>query len=85
MSGNQVVPKPGGRPKDAAAMVIDEQGTIADVAKSLGLVEQTLGNWYTKSASTAASGRAPRPLPTGTAAQTTKIHPCRGTRATFTS
>jgi len=52
MSGKQVVPKPGGRSrytaefkKDAAAMVIEEQRTIADVAKSLGLVEQTLGNW----------------------------------------
>lgn len=60
-------------------MAIDEQGTIADVAKSLGQVEQTLGNWYTKSASTAASGRAPQPLPTGTAALTTKIHPRRPT------
>ena len=52
MSGKQVAPKPGGRPKytaefkkDAAAMVIDEERTIADVARSLGLVEQTLGNW----------------------------------------
>ena len=52
MSGNQAAPKPGGRSKyaaefkkDAAAMVIDEDRTIADVAKSLGLVEQTLGNW----------------------------------------
>jgi transposase-like protein len=26
-------------------MVIDEDRTIADVARSLGLVEQTLGNW----------------------------------------
>ena len=30
---------------DAAAMVIDDERTIADVADSLGLVEQTLGNW----------------------------------------
>ena len=26
-------------------MVIDEDRTIAEVAKALGLVEQTLGNW----------------------------------------
>jgi transposase-like protein len=52
MSGNQAVPKPGGRSKytaefkkDAAAMVLDEERTIVDVARSLGLVEQTLGNW----------------------------------------
>lgn len=43
---------PGGRAKytaefkkDAAAMVLDEERTIAEVARSLGLVEQTLGNW----------------------------------------
>lgn len=30
---------------DAAGMVIDGDRTIADVAESLGLVEQTLGNW----------------------------------------
>ncbi len=52
MSGKQQVPRPGGRSKytaefkkDAAAMVIDEDRTIVDVARSLGLVEQTLGNW----------------------------------------
>jgi len=31
--------------KDAAALVIDQKRTIADVAKQLGVVEQTLGNW----------------------------------------
>lgn len=31
--------------KDAVSMVIDGQRTITDVAGSLGLVEQTLGNW----------------------------------------
>jgi transposase len=31
--------------KDAVSMVIDGQRTVADVAGSLGLVEQTLGNW----------------------------------------
>jgi len=52
MSGKQQVPRPGGRSKytaefkkDAAAMVLDEERTIVDVARSLGLVEQTLGNW----------------------------------------
>jgi transposase len=30
---------------DAVALVIDGERTVADVAKSLGLVEQTLGNW----------------------------------------
>jgi transposase-like protein len=31
--------------KDAAALVIDQKRTVADVARELGLVEQTLGNW----------------------------------------
>ena len=31
--------------KDAVALVIDQKRTIADVAKQLGVVEQTLGNW----------------------------------------
>ena len=31
--------------RDAAALVIDQHRTIADVARELGLVEQTLGNW----------------------------------------
>ena len=30
--------------RDAAALVIDQHRTIADVAKELGVVEQTLGN-----------------------------------------
>lgn len=30
---------------DAVALVLDEERTIADVARSLGIVEQTLGNW----------------------------------------
>ena len=30
---------------DAVAMVIDGDRSIVDVARSLGLVEQTLGNW----------------------------------------
>jgi transposase len=31
--------------KDAAALVIDQHRTIADVARELGVIEQTLGNW----------------------------------------
>jgi len=31
--------------RDAAALVIDQGRTIADVARELGVVEQTLGNW----------------------------------------
>ena len=31
--------------RDAAALVIDQERTVADVAKELGVVEQTLGNW----------------------------------------
>jgi transposase-like protein len=30
---------------DAVALVLDEGRSIADVARSLGIVEQTLGNW----------------------------------------
>ncbi len=50
--GNEDSPRRRGRgryPKefrrDAAALVIDQQRTIADVARQLGVVEQTLGNW----------------------------------------
>ena len=32
--------------RDAAALVIDQHRTIVDVAKELGVVEQTLGNWF---------------------------------------
>jgi transposase-like protein len=43
----------GGRPskytpefrRDAVVMVLDEQRSIADVARSLGVNEGTLGNW----------------------------------------
>ena len=31
--------------RDAASLVIDQKRTVADVAKELGVVEQTLGNW----------------------------------------
>ncbi|MBN9611743.1 MAG: transposase [Actinobacteria bacterium 69-20] len=30
---------------DAVALVLDEDRSIADVARSVGIVEQTLGNW----------------------------------------
>jgi len=31
--------------RDAATLVIDQNRTIVDVARELGVVEQTLGNW----------------------------------------
>jgi len=31
--------------RDAASLVIDQRRTIADVARELDVVEQTLGNW----------------------------------------
>ncbi len=31
--------------RDAAALVIDQHRSVADVARELGLVEHTLGNW----------------------------------------
>ena len=31
--------------RDAAALVIDQKRTVADVARELGVIEQTLGNW----------------------------------------
>jgi transposase-like protein len=31
--------------RDAASLVIDQSRTVADVARELGLIEQTLGNW----------------------------------------
>jgi len=34
---------------DAVALVLDEGRTIVDVARSLGVVEQTLGNWVRQS------------------------------------
>ena len=46
----------GGRPskyplefqRDAVAMVLDEDRSIADVARSIGVIEGTLGNWVGK-------------------------------------
>ena len=34
--------------RDVVAMVLDEERTIADVARSLGVNEGTLGNWVNK-------------------------------------
>ncbi len=34
--------------RDAVAMVLDEGRSIADVARSIGVIEGTLGNWVTK-------------------------------------
>ena len=31
--------------RDAAALVIDQKRTVADVANELGVATQTLGNW----------------------------------------
>ena len=31
--------------RDAAALVLDQRRSVADVARELGVVEQTLGNW----------------------------------------
>ena len=31
--------------RDAAALVIDQKRTVADVARELGVVDKTLGNW----------------------------------------
>ena len=48
--------RPRGRPskyppefqRDAVAMVLNEQRSIADVARSIGVNEGTLGNWVAK-------------------------------------
>ena len=34
--------------RDAVAMVLDEDRSIADVARSIGVIEGTLGNWVSK-------------------------------------
>ena len=47
--------------RDAASLVIDQHRTIADVARELGIVEQTLGNWVRQDASTARNARGRRP------------------------
>ena len=47
---------------DAVALVIEGERSIADVAKSLGLVEQTLGNWVKASAAGRLVGVLAKPV-----------------------
>ena len=42
--------------RDAVAMVLDEERPIADVARSLGVNEGTLGNWVAKARRQRAGG-----------------------------
>ena len=42
--------------RDAVAMVLDEERSIADVARSLGVNEGTLGNWVAKARRQRAGG-----------------------------
>ena len=42
--------------RDAVAMVLDEERSIADVARSLGVNEGTLGNWVVKARRQRAGG-----------------------------
>ena len=45
VQGGRPVEVPAGVPRDAVAMVLDEDRSIADVARSIGVNEGTLGNW----------------------------------------
>ena len=47
--------------RDAASLVIDQHRTIADVARELGIVEQTLGNWVRQERIDRGSARGRRP------------------------
>ena len=42
--------------RDAVAMVLDEGRSIADVARSIGVIEGTLGNWVSKARRERAAG-----------------------------
>ena len=42
--------------RDAVAMVLDEGRSIADVARSIGVIEGTLGNWVAKTRRERAAG-----------------------------
>ena len=44
--------------RDAVAMVLDEERSIADVARSIGVNEGTLGNWVAKARRERAGGQA---------------------------
>ncbi len=47
--------------RDAVAMVLDEKRSIADVARSIGVIEGTLGNWVTKARRERDAGRDATP------------------------
>ena len=42
--------------RDAVVMVLDENRSIADVARSIGVIEGTLGNWVAKARKERAAG-----------------------------
>jgi transposase-like protein len=42
--------------RDAVAMVLDEERSIADVARAIGVNEGTLGNWVAKARRERAAG-----------------------------
>ena len=48
--------------RDAASLVIDQHRTIADVARELDIVEQTLGNWVRAEQARQARDAAPGAL-----------------------
>ena len=47
--------------RDAVAMVLDEGRSIADVARSIGVVEGTLGNWVGKARRERSAGQGVTP------------------------
>src|SRR3954452_18425984 len=47
--------------RDAVAMVLDEERTIADVARSIGVIEGTLGNWVARTRRERQAGQAVTP------------------------
>ena len=47
--------------RDAVAMVLDEGRSIADVARSIGVIEGTLGNWVAKARRERDAGRGATP------------------------
>ena len=44
--------------RDAIAMVLDEQRSIADVARSIGVNDGTLGNWVARARRERAAGQS---------------------------
>src|SRR3954454_23739534 len=47
--------------RDAVAMVLDEGRSIADVARSIGVIEGTLGNWVAKARQESSAGQPVTP------------------------